>query len=236
MPMTPSITILAAGLGTRLGRPAPKPLTRLRDGRSILQQEWDALRSTFTHSPIYIVVGFKLEMIMEAFPEALFVYNPDYSETNTSKSLLRALRQAPPGGMLWLNGDVVFDPKLLEMLAPLTTSGRHSFVCVNHASVSDEEVKYTVDDEGNVKDLSKQVNDPLGEAVGINFVSAADRVALIRHLEACDDGDYFERGVEMAIAAGEIVVKPIDVSRYSAVEVDTEEDLRAANVTLESPE
>ncbi len=31
--------ILAAGMGTRLGRPFPKPLTPLSDGRTIMEQQ-----------------------------------------------------------------------------------------------------------------------------------------------------------------------------------------------------
>ena len=230
---SPAIVVLAAGLGTRLGRPFPKPLTQLRDGRSILQQQWDSLTRAFPHGRVHIVVGFKKELVMEAFPDALFVYNPDYSETNTSKSLLRALLRAPEGvGVIWLNADVVFDPGLLDPLDEYVRRDE-TVVCVNHEAVAEEEVKYSVDDEGNVRELSKQVENALGEAIGINFVAARDREALVRHLEACGDQDYFERGLETAIEAGDIVVKPLDVSQWAAVEVDTEDDLRAANVSLE---
>ena len=44
-------SILAAGLGVRLGRPLPKPLTPLRDGRSILQQQHEALASRLSRQP-----------------------------------------------------------------------------------------------------------------------------------------------------------------------------------------
>ncbi len=36
--MALQVVILAAGMGTRLGKPWPKPLTPLADGRSIMQQ------------------------------------------------------------------------------------------------------------------------------------------------------------------------------------------------------
>jgi choline kinase len=229
---SPSIVILAAGLGVRLGRPLPKPLTRLRDGRSILEQQHEALGAAFPDGRIHIVVGFKHELIMEAFPGSLYVYNPDYSETNTSKSLLRGLRLVGDGGVVWLNGDVVFDPRLLAELRPYVESDQTA-ICVNEESVAEEEVKYALDGGGNVSELSKSVEGALGEAIGINFVAAQDRETLIRHLEACDDSDYFERGIETAIAAGELVVKPVSVSRYAAIEVDTEEDLGAANATLD---
>ena len=66
--MTLQVTILAAGMGTRLGRPWPKPLTPLRDGRSIMAQQMDNIRSALDGSArVTVVVGFKLELIMEAF-------------------------------------------------------------------------------------------------------------------------------------------------------------------------
>ena len=37
--MAVQVVIFAAGMGTRLGKPWPKPLTPLADGRSILQQQ-----------------------------------------------------------------------------------------------------------------------------------------------------------------------------------------------------
>ena len=74
--MAIQVVILAAGMGTRLGKPWPKPLTELNDGRSIMQQQVDNIKSVFgDEARIHIVVGFKMEMIMEAQPTALFVYN-----------------------------------------------------------------------------------------------------------------------------------------------------------------
>jgi len=224
------VVILAAGMGTRLGRPYPKPLTPLADGRSILRQQVDHLRATFgARAHTMVVVGFKMDLIMEAAAaDAVFVYNELYDQTNTSKSLLKALRLAPPGPVLWLNGDVVFVPGLLEELRPHVEEG-HTFVCVNTASVADEEVKYTVDGSGYIKDLSKQVEDGLGEAVGINFVAAADRPVLVEHLDRCADGDYFERGIETAVAEAGLRVAAVDISSFGCVEVDFEPDLDRAN-------
>jgi choline kinase len=222
------IVILAAGMGTRLGRPFPKPLTPLADGTSIMKQQVDALKQAFPEVPIVIVVGFKLDLVMEAFPDELYVYNELYSETNTSKSLLKGLRAARGGGVLWLNGDVVFEPAVLAPISDRIAAGG-TFVCVNTARTADEEVKYTLDAEGCVDAISKTVVGGLGEAVGINYVSAADLATLIRRLDECDDNEYFERGLELAIEHDGLRVGTLDISDHLVVEVDSQEDLETAN-------
>ncbi len=227
--MSKQVVILAAGLGTRLARPLPKPLTELRDGRSIMKQQIDNLKFAFAETyRVMIVVGFKLEAIIERFPEATFVYNELYDQTNTSKSLLKALRASGDGGVLWMNGDVVFDPNVLTRVTPLMDAGQ-SFVVVNTSKVSDEEVKYTLDADGFIDQLSKQVTPALGEAVGINYVSAADKAALIARLEEVGDQDYFERGIEFGIERDGLKFKAVDISDLYAVEVDFAEDLERAN-------
>ncbi|MEN9287660.1 MAG: hypothetical protein RLZ88_330 [Actinomycetota bacterium] len=227
--MSKQVVILAAGMGTRLARPLPKPLTELRDGRSIMQQQIDNLSSAFGDTyRIMIVVGFKLEAIIERFPQATFVYNEYYDQTNTSKSLLKALRAAPDGGVLWLNGDVVFDPQVLNRVSPLIEADQ-SFVVVNTAKVSDEEVKYTLDASGHIDQLSKTVSGGLGEAVGINFVSGTDKQALIARLDQVGEQDYFERGIELAIELDGLKFKAVDISDLYAVEIDFAEDLERAN-------
>jgi CDP-glycerol glycerophosphotransferase len=225
-----NVVILAAGMGTRLGRPYPKPLTPLADRRSILRHQLDHVYATFgPEAYTCLVVGFKMDLIMEAAAEdAAFVYNELYDQTNTAKSLLKALRLAPAGGVLWLNGDVVFVPGLLEALEPYLAADR-TFVAVNTAAVADEEVKYTVDGDGYVKELSKQVEHGLGEAVGINYVASADRALLTAHLERCADGDYFERALETAVADDGLRVLAVDISDFGCVEVDFEPDLDKAN-------
>ncbi|HBF26811.1 MAG: UDP-N-acetylglucosamine pyrophosphorylase [Micrococcales bacterium] len=224
--------ILAAGMGTRLGRPFPKPLTPLSDGRTIMEQQIDNLRQVFgADVRITTVVGFKLDLILEAFPDVTYIYNEAYDQTNTNRSLLKALRLSTDGGVLWMNGDVVFDPQVLEKVSDLMEADT-SFICVDTAVVGDEEVKYTVDDDGYVDELSKQVVNARGEAVGINFVSASDKPTLIDRLSECSDADYFERGIELAISHDSMRVIPVDIGEFFAVEVDFEEDLTRANEYL----
>jgi choline kinase len=230
--MAIQVVILAAGMGTRLGKPWPKPLTPLADGRSILQQQIENVRSAFGDAVrITIVVGFKLEMILEAHPDVSYVYNEAYDQTNTSKSLLKALRVSHESGVLWLNGDVVFDKRVLERISQRIKDEK-SFVCVNTSAVGEEEVKYTVDANGSIKALSKKVENAMGEAVGINFISNRDKASVIEELTNCADNDYFERGLELAIEKNGIKIEPVDISDLFAVEVDFQADLDRANSSI----
>ena len=228
--MTTQIVILAAGMGSRLGRSLPKPLTQLSDGRSIMRQQHDNIRAAFgSDARVTTVVGYRAESIVEAFPEADYVYNDSYDQTNTSKSLLRGLGKTGRSGVLWMNGDVVFDPRVLGRAVALIEADR-SFVTVNTSKVSDEEVKYTVAADGYIDELSKTVRGGVGEAVGINYISSHDKKAFMRQLQRVDDQDYFERGLELAIAEDGVRVAPLDISDLYAVEIDFAEDLERANL------
>lgn len=224
------IIILAAGIGSRLGNPFPKPLTPLKNGKSIMKMQTDNIASKYDIDDINVVVGFKKDLIMERFPELTYVYNPFFDRTNTSKSLLQALRKHRDKSVLWFNGDVVFDEKILDVLDPHIQENT-SFVAVNTSKVAEEEVKYTLK-EGYINELSKTVKNGLGEAVGINFISSNDILKFIERLEECDANDYFERGLELAIEKDNLKIKAVDISMYNCMEIDFAEDLENANKML----
>lgn len=222
------IVILAAGIGSRLGNPLPKPLTVLKNGKTIMQQQIENLSAYFDFNDINIVVGFKKDLVMEHAPNMSFIYNQVFDQTNTSKSLLKALMKNRSHSVLWLNGDVVFDKGIFDLLLP-TIIQNTSFVCVNNQAVGEEEVKYRLDEKGYISEISKKVKDALGEAVGINFISSRDINTFIKRLEECADNDYFERGLELAIQKDNMKVKAIDISKYRCLEIDFREDLDNAN-------
>lgn len=226
-----NVVILAAGTGSRLGQSAdhlPKPLTELENGQSILDLQIKALSQHVPLKDIIIVVGYHREEIVSRFPECFYVYNPDYASENTSKSLLRALKKCTQD-VLWLNGDVVFHPSVLDTLLSI---GRTSMV-VNVGPVGDEEVKYRSDKQGLIVEVSKQVKNPLGEALGINFFLFEDLPLFKAKLEKCEPQDYFEKGIEMCIEEG-VSVWSVPVASHLCTEVDFPEDLDRANKLLHS--
>lgn len=211
--------ILAAGIGNRLGRRLPKPLTKLPSGKSILFNQIRLLRENDVRE-IIVVVGFKKEIIMEEFPQVIYRYNPVYHITNTSKSLMMALECVQADDVIWLNGDVYLDTQVLGRVI----NGSGNIIAVNKASCGEEEVKYRTGPSGVIVEISKKVKEAEGEAVGVNKITGPDFDLLLTSLKQCDNQDYFEKGIEISVKKG-AVFHPVDISDCKCVEVDFKKDL-----------
>ena len=219
--------ILAAGIGSRLGNSNPKPLTKLNNGESILGRQVAYLSEYLGVTNIIAIVGYKKDLIMESFPNLLYVYNNFYDTTNTSKSLLAGLHKIENENVLWLNGDVVFEKELLPQIIKCSKS----CMAVNTNSVGEEEIKYNIFDDGNIKEVSKTVSPALGEAVGINKLISSDLSLFKENLEKCDEQDYFEKALELSIQDG-MKIMPVDINKYLCMEIDFEDDLEQINKQL----
>ena len=219
--------ILAAGIGSRLGNSNPKPLTKLKNGESILGRQVAYLSEYLGVTNIIAIVGYKKDLIMESFPNLLYVYNNFYDTTNTSKSLLAGLNKIENENVLWLNGDVVFEKELLPQIIKCSKS----CMAVNTNSVGEEEIKYNIFDDGNIKEVSKTVSPALGEAVGINKIISSDLSLFKGNLEKCNNQDYFEKALELSIQDGMKII-PVDINKYLCMEIDFLEDLEQINKQL----
>lgn len=218
------VIILAAGMGSRLGfSDLPKPLTPLDNGCTILGNQLNNLGEFVSLDQVIVVVGYKKEKILEAHPDLLYVYSPRFTDENTSKSLLRALQKVDDD-VLWINGDVVFHPIVIQR----AIDEKRTCMIVNVGGVGEEEVKYRTDGKGRILEVSKLVSQPEGEALGINFVSRKDVPALCEALANCLDKDYFEKAIENCIRSG-MDVRCVEVDAGLCTEVDFPEDLVRAN-------
>jgi choline kinase len=185
----------------------------------------ERIRAAVPSAVIGAVVGYMRDDISRAMPDMRLVVNPRFDRENTSKSLLRALREIGDGDdLLWLNGDVALGPGVIESVVGVGTS----CMAVNIGPVADEEVRYRTDGHRRILEVSKTVRRAEGEALGVNLFKAADLLALRAGLEACADNDYFERGIELCIRDG-LAVRAVDVSGLDCVEIDFPEDLERAN-------
>ncbi len=213
--------ILAAGMGTRLGTLIPKPLTAIEDEKVILDFQVEALEEIIGLHNIFVVVGYKKELIMEKRPRLMFIYNDSYVQTNTSKSLLMALMKVVDEDVLWMNGDVMFDKELVHRLI----DAKESCCLVDTKKCGKEEIKYTRYEDGYIEKISKQIENANGEALGVNMVVREDLQAFKEALGGASDNAYFEAAMEKLTLKRELLLKPVDKGDYFCVEVDFPEDL-----------
>ncbi|WP_028571398.1 NTP transferase domain-containing protein [Desulfonatronum lacustre] len=209
--------ILAAGVGSRLGRPLPKSLAILPTGETILGRQIRIFREVGIRE-IIVVVGFKKTLVMEQHPNVFFRYNPLFYITNTSQSLLHAVEDLEDD-VIWANGDVVFDTEVLRTVV----AAENNVIAVDRKKCEAEEVKYRTDESGKIIAISKNIENGEGEAVGINKILAGYLPCLVKNLKRCEDQDYFERGLEFMIRGG-VEFIPLDISEHRCIEVDFPED------------
>ena len=221
------VIILAAGIGSRLGNSIPKTLTKIETGETILGRQINFLKKEIEEENITVVVGYKKKSIMNKFPKINYIHNPLFRDTNTAKSLLCALKNNYDSDIIWLNGDIVFDSAILKPLIKF----KRSCMLVNTNSVYDEEVKYNLNEDGSIKQVSKIINDGLGEAVGINKILKSDIKQFSKKLKECGNNDYFERALELIIKDGSKIY-PLNISNYFCHEIDNKEDLNFVNKHL----
>ncbi|MFW6324990.1 MAG: NTP transferase domain-containing protein [Desulfovibrionales bacterium] len=221
--------ILAAGVGSRLARPFPKCMSLLPTGEQILGRQIRIYREAGIRE-IFVVTGFKKNLLMEEFSDVFYKYNPLFYLTNTSKSLLCILEYLDDD-VIWSNGDVVFDPEVVHKIVghPFNT------IAVNRDRCGAEEVKYLADDKDSLLEISKSVESAHGEAVGVNKILRESVPDLVGSLRECQDTDYFEKGVEICLQKG-VPFKVLDISEHRCIEVDFEEDLhQAREIFSENP-
>lgn len=216
--------ILAAGVGTRMGKNTPKSLIEIGDELTLIGNQIRILSRLVGAHRIVLVLGYRAMDFIATYPNLMYVYNERYASTNTAKSLLCALRKLD-GNVLWTNGDVYCEEQTFRRV--INTHTECSRALVNHEKTTEEEIKYSLYGDGSIAQLSKQVESPLGESLGIQIVHQKDMEQLNQALEMVGDHDYFEKALEIGTLSRKIRLMPVDVVDGYCREVDYPEDLDA---------
>ena len=104
--------ILAAGMGTRLGKytkNVPKGML-IFNGKSLIEQQIDVFNK-FGITEIYIITGYKSETIQ--FPNVKYFHNPNYSTTNMIESLMTA-KEILSGDVIISYSDIIYNQTLFR--------------------------------------------------------------------------------------------------------------------------
>jgi choline kinase len=234
--------ILAAGCATRL-RPysddTPKTLLPVGGVPILRRTITNLLRVGFDQ--FVIGTGYLEHMVRDAvgtwFPglDVTYVINHEYKSTNNGYSLLLTREHVEDSGFILLDGDVVFDVSVVE---ELVERGPDCLAVRSVGEIGLEEVKVTADNEDRVLAIGKHVpvRSAMGESVGIELFSAASSRRLFGalHQRVREQGrvnEYYEAAFQQIIDEGSTLYG-VDIGSMYATEIDTIDDLNAANARL----
>lgn len=228
--------ILVAGASRRL-----YPLTWHRPkcllevgGKAILDWQLEALDRAGVHE-VCLVVGYQREQVLEhvhhRWPALRLTTrtNQHFFETNTGHSLWLAGDEFCDRDFLYLNGDVLFDPRVVDRLVATTTP---TALALERKPCGDEEVKLRLDADGLVREIGKHV-DPAtaaGEFIGIARFSAPFTVPFFEQLDRLEHAGernvYFEAALDpLARSQG---LNIVEVGDLGCIEIDFPDDYEAA--------
>jgi len=205
--------ILAAGIGKRLGsftEGLPKCLLKIGE-KTILERQLESLSGL----DIVMVVGYKADMLKGLNPGLKYVYNPDYASTNTIHSLGLALNGKDT---LVLNGDVVFDKKIISLL------DKPNCAAVEYKNVHSEEIQVILKGKDEIVRIGKNISGQ-GEAVGIYRFSGRFCEKLKRQIQKMERTIYYEDAVDKILPMD---FRAMDIGDLAAKEIDFKEDLETA--------
>lgn len=232
--------ILVAGFGSRL-RPLtdtmPKSLLPIGDSTT-MQRMVRSLRAHGVEEFIFVTGHFEDKIttyVKEQFPEitAHFVRNDKYEETNTGYSLLLAEPYVRGEAFVKFDGDVNFDPEILDRLMAVPEDA--NYICLDKSDVDDEVIKANVDESGIIHALGKYVPvaDAAGESIGIEKISAQYSEVLFDTLRQIMNDEknwqeYYEFAYDDLIQRNAAVFKFVDITGLKWVEMDNKEDYETA--------
>jgi len=233
--------ILAAGCATRL-RPysddTPKTLLPVA-GVPILRRTMTSLIRCGIDQFV-IGTGYLEHMVRESvaewFPglDVTFVTNPVFRQTNNGYSLSLLRSHLEDHAFILLDGDVVFD---LDVISTLLGQGPDCLAVRSVGEIGLEEVKVSADKNDRVLQIGKHipVRGAMGESVGIELFSADTSrklfAALDRRMAEGLVNEYYEAAFQEIIDGG-ATLRGVDIGTLYASEIDTIDDLRAANRRL----
>ncbi len=231
--------ILAAGIGSRL-RPltlsTPKALIPV-GGIPLLQRTLAALRSVGLVD-VVIVTGYLADAI-EKFVGGLatdlrltFVRNPYFDRTSNNYSLWLTQSDVLGHDMCLLDADILFEQSIVRDL--LASSSPDALVIRRVSGLGAEEVKVECDPEGVVLRIGKEV-DPrkaVGESLGIEKFSSATTKSILASLDRRKDRDEFYEGSFQEVIESGVKIGTVDAGGRACIEIDTPEDLKAAELMV----
>ena len=239
--------ILAAGIGSRL-RPLtidqPKACLTV-DGTPIGEHQFRAYAAAGIDT-ITVVTGYmheKIQALCDRCAEELdieirTVHNEVFANTDNMYSLYCARHAVDGEPFMLSNGDVVFEPQVVDTLARAEAP---SAIATDTDTYDPEAMKLTVDDNGELDGISKEISEheAVGTSIDLYRFSADTSKKLFdrieRRIEINEEyTSWTELALDEVLASGNHDIQAVDIAGADWVEIDDRSDLLAADRTFSS--
>jgi choline kinase len=230
--------ILAAGRGTRLAPltdDRPKPLVPVK-GRPLLLRTLERLADAGIRGrDVIIVTGYREDVLAQVVAGGGFtptlVSNPHFHDWQNFYSLAVARAAVGDDGFLEVDGDVLFDGRLLPRV--LSAPGPGVLAVDVRPDLEAETMKVTIEG-GVITAVSKGLPPERshGEYIGVSRFDPPLAREVFEELERLAreglHGEYYEGALDRLARRGRGPLRPVDVSDCSAIEIDDAHDLARA--------
>ena len=233
--------ILAAGTATRL-RPltnsTPKCLLEV-GGSAILERTIFNLVANGIND-VVIVTGFLAEQITHFVTEKFtdinfsFIHNPVYDTTNNIYSLWLTRAAVENHDIVLLDSDIIFDRRIVNLL--LNHQQPDCLAMRSDGHIGIEEMKVLCDNQSMITEISKEIYPVIasGESIGIEkfsrkFVKVLFDVLQTQIEQEKKVNKFYEIAFQQVIDQGHNLYA-LDVGRLKCIEIDTPEDMSAAQI------
>jgi choline kinase len=232
--------ILAAGIGSRLHpftADRPKVLVDVK-GVPLLFRTLDRLAQVgITGSDIIVVSGYREDVLKARLADAgrgaTVVFNPKFDTWNNFYSLYVAKDALGGQSFLQVDGDVLFDEKVLPRM--LAFSGAAAMAIDVRPELDAETMKVEAEPSDNrIRAIAKTL-DPrrsLGEYIGITKIDASASELLFAELAKLPGegltSEYYEHAYHRLAQRGTVPFYAVDVHDCRTTEIDDARDLERA--------
>lgn len=226
--------ILVAGKGERL-QPltliSPKSSYKLDDETTVLQRMVRTIRKYDNDAEIVVVIGFMAGEIRKQIisENVMFVHNPFYAVTGSISSLWFAREYLQRENVAIINGDVVFEDRLVEDLICGHTD--LPYVLVDSTATTDGKYNVQIQDD-KVCVMSKQLSTYFAVYASVVKLDAVTSRFMLEGLEKMVDegmyGQFFEDVLVQMIFSENFELYYKDIKDYQWSEVDRVDDLLKA--------
>jgi len=230
------VVILAAGLGSRLGKGMPKALVEVA-GKTMLEYQIEWIKN-FSPDRVIVVAGYHFEemksLCKERFPYVTVVENKRFKEQNLY-SLLSA-EKFFDNDTLIMNVDHIYPDSFAKRVQPgLSLIEKYAIFADTDRPLTDDDMKVYINSENLVEGISKKLTEWNAGYIGMTFIKKEFWSDYLKAAQKVGDTQKEKAVVEMVIQElvdRKIYPEIINSDNVKWYEIDTPEELVSAEEGL----